>query len=240
MGLAATRLAAAGLLALALPATSGRAEPPGPPAVTAVGRAEIEMAPDRAVVTVGVRATGKTAAEAARAGAARSQQVLDALRAKLGPGDRAESASNRVEPVTVYEDGKPPRITGYAATHGLRAITTRTADVGPLLDAVTAAADVSIESVRFELADPGPAQANALRQAARDARTRASAIAEGLGLGLGPVRIAREVGSSPPAPMGEMRLRTAAADAATPVVPPQLHVSGEVEVTFELAGGPRP
>lgn len=65
------------------------------------------------------------------------------------------------------------------------------------------------------------------------------AIAEGLGLALGGVRVAREVGASSPAPMGEMRMRVAA-DEATPVIAPQLQVSGEVEVTFELVGGPRP
>lgn len=240
MALAGLRRASWLLAFLALPAAVAQAEPLGPPAVTATGRAELEVAPDRAIVRIGVRGTGKTASEAAKAGATRSQQVLDALRAKLGPGDRAESASNRVEPVRVYEEGKPPRITGYAAEHGIRVVTARLQELGALLDAVTAAADVAIESVGFEIADPGPPQANALRQAARDARTRASAIAEGLGLGLGPVRIAREVGASTPSPPGEMRMRAAASDAATPVVAPQLRVTGEVEVTFELVGGPRP
>ncbi len=239
MGFAGRRFVASWLVGLALQTAAAAAEPPGPPAVTATGRSEVEIAPDRAVVNVGVRATGKTAAEAARSGAERSQQVLAALRAKLGPGDRAESASNRVVPVTVYGEGKPPRITGYAAEHDLRVLTVRIGEVGLLLDAVTSAADVRIDSVRFELADPAPPQADALRLAARDARARAMAIAEGLGLALGGVRVAREVGASSPAPMGEMRMRVAA-DEATPVIAPQLHVSGEVEVTFELVGGPRP
>lgn len=220
-------------------AVEANAEEPAPPAVTAMGRAEIEMPPDRAVVMMGVRATGKTAAEATRAGATRSQQVLDALRAKLAPGDRAESASNRVEPITVYDSGKPPRVTGFASEHGLRAVTAKVAEVGSLLDAVTGAADVAIESVRFELADASTVQAEALSRASRDARARASAIAEGLGASLGRVRLAREIGRSMPAPVGEFAMRTMAAE-PTPVVPPQLRVAGEVEVTFELVSGARP
>lgn len=237
-GLGSLIVAASCMLAAAASAQSTVAS--GPPLAVAVGHAEVEAAPDRAVVMLQVRATGKTAAEASRAGAARSQQVLDALRAKLGPGDRAETASNRVEPILVFDAGKPPRTTGWAAEHGLRAVTAKTQDVGVLLDAVTSAADVSIESVRFELADPAPAQAKALRLAAQDARARAAAIADGLGLALGAVRSAREMGAPGPAPLGEMRMRASAdAGSSTPVLPPQLRIAGDVEVSFELVSGPR-
>lgn len=237
-GLASLMIAATYTLAGAASAQSGSAA--GPPLAVAVGHAEVEAAPDRAVVLLQVRSTGKTAAEAARASAARSQQVLDAIRAKLGPGDRAETVSNRVEAVTVFDQGKPPRITGWAAEHGLRAVTAKTQDVGVLLDAVTSAADVSIDSVRFELADPATTEAKALRLAAQDARARAAAIADGLGLTLGAVRSAREMGAPGPSPLGEMRMRASAdAGSATSVVPPQLRIAGDVEVSFELVSGPR-
>jgi hypothetical protein len=233
------------LLAAALAAGVALAEGPAAGAelrrVTAVGRVETEVAPDRAVVLVTVRGAGKSAGEAAKAAAARSAQVLDALRAKLGPGDRAETAGTSLQPVNVWEQGKPPRVTGYAAEHQLRAVTGRIQEVGTLLDAVTASTDVSIDSVRFELADPAAAQANALRLAVRDARLRATAMAEGLGVTLGPVQVVRELGAAAPLPAGELRMKAALADApaATPLLPPQLRVTGEVEVSFELASGPR-
>lgn len=239
------RLLASVLAAAALAAGSARAEGPSggpePQRVTAVGRADTEVAPDRAVVLLTVRAGGRGVGEAARTAAARSAQVLDALRAKLGPGDRAETAGTSLQPVTVYEQGKPPRVTGYAAEHQLRALTARIQDLGPLLDAATAAADVSIDSVRFELADPAVAEANALRLAARDARLRAAAMAEGLGLALGRVHAVHEVGAAPPRPLGELRMKAAQAegDAATQVLPPQLRIHAEVEVSFELAPSPR-
>lgn len=208
--------------------------------VTAVGRGETEVAPDRAVVLLTVRAPGKSAAEAARNAAERSEKVLVALRGKLGAGDRADTARTNLQPVYVFDQGKPPRITGYSAEHQLRATTAKIADVGSLLDAVTTAADVSIDSVVFELADPAPAQASALRLAARDARVRAAAMADGLGLTLGAVRNVREAGAALPLPP-EPRFKAMAADAeaATQVLPPQLRFGGEVEVSFELSGGPR-
>ncbi len=210
--------------------------------VIAVGLAETDVAPDRAVVRLTVRTTAKTAGEATRLAADRSAQVLDALRGKLGPGDRAETAGTSVQPVHVYEQGKPPRITGYTASHDLRAVTARIQEVGALLDAVTTAAEVSIDSVHFELGDPTRAQANALRLAAENARLRARAMADGLGLALGPVYSVREVGSSPPvAPRADFqRKMIAEASAETAVLPPQLRVRGEVEVAFELAPGSRP
>jgi uncharacterized protein YggE len=235
------------LLAALLSAAGARAEGPTGPGelrlVAAVGRAQTEVVPDRALVLLTVRANGKTAGEAARAAAARSAQILEALRGKLGPGDRAETAGTSLQPVTVYEQGKAPRVTGFAAEHTLRARSARIQEVGALLDAVTSSADVSVDSVRFELADPGPAQANALKLAARDARTRAAAMAEGLGLSLGPVHTVRELGAAPsPTPAGQFRMKAMAADASPPtqVLPPALEIDGEVEVSFELASGPRP
>ncbi len=209
--------------------------------MTAVGHAETEVAPDQAVLLLTVQAKGSSAAEAAKLAAARSASVLQALRSKLGAADRAETAGTSLQPVYAYEKGKPPRITGYAAQHQLRAVTGRIDQVGAILDATTSAADVLVDSVRFELADPAPAQAAALRLAARDARMRASAMAEGLGAALGPLRAIREVGGPPPRPMGEMRMQAAAADAAPPteLIPPQLRITGDVEVSFELAPGSR-
>lgn len=210
--------------------------------VIAIGQAEIEVPPDRAAVRLTVRTNARSAGEATRLAAERSAQVLEALRAKLGQGDRAETSGASVQPVHVYEQGKPPRISGYAASHELRAVTARIQDVGALLDAVTAAADVSIESVQFELADPARAQANALRLAAENARVRARAMADGLGLALGPVYSVRESGASPPGvPRADFqRKMLAEAAAETTVLPPQLRVRGEVEVGFELTPGPRP
>jgi hypothetical protein len=210
-----------------------------PRLVTAVGRADTEAAPDRAVVLLTVRANGKSAAEAAQGAARRSASVLEALRGRLGPGERAETAANSVQPAYAYEQGKPPRITGYQAEHQLRARTAKLAEIGALLDAATASADVSVDSVRFELSDPATAQANALRLAAQDARTRAAAVADGLGLALGPVRSARELGAPQATPMADYRMKAAAAPAATEVVTPQLVIHGEVEVSFELSTGPR-
>lgn len=241
---AGERVARAGVaaaLVLALAASGAWAQDAAPRLVTAVGRAEITAAPDRAVVLLTVRAEGKSAAEAAKGAAARSTQVLEALRGTLGTGDRAETASTSVQPIRVYEQGRPPRLTGYAAEHQLRAVTSRVHEVGTLLDAVTGAGDVSIGSVSFELADSAQAQANALRLAAADAKSRARAIADGLGLGLGPVRAAREMGVPPqPRPFDLQRRAVADTAAQTEVIAPELEITGEVEVSFELAGGPKP
>ena len=238
------RCAAAALLAFALAPAAAKAQESAasPRLVTASGHAETAVAPDRAVVLATVRAEGKSAADAAKGSAARSAQVLEALRSKLGPGDRAETASTSVQPIRVYEQGRPPRVTGYAAEHQIRAVTARIHELGSLLDAVTGAADVSIGSVQFELADSAQAQANALRLAAADAKSRARAIAEGLGLALGPVRAARELGAQPPPAQPFDLQRKAVADfaAQTEVLAPELRVMAEVEVSFELATGPKP
>ncbi|MCC6641909.1 MAG: SIMPL domain-containing protein [Deltaproteobacteria bacterium] len=236
-----TRCLAAAALVCGLAPHVAQAQETAPRLVTAVGHGETMTAPDRAVVLVTIRAEGKSAADAAKSAAVRSAQVLEALRGRLSGADRAETASTSVQPIRVYDQGKPPRVTGYAAEHQLRAVTARIHEIGPLLDAVTGAADVSVGSVQFELADPGQAQANALRLAAADAKTRARAIAEGLGLALGPARAAREVGGAPsPRPFDLQRRSVAEATAQTEVLAPELRLTGEVEVSFELVSGPKP
>ena len=77
-----------------------------------------------------------------------------------------------------------------------------------------------------------------LRAAAADARRRARAYADGLGVALGPVVSVDETGQDEPAPRGRMMtaMATAAADESTPldVNAGDMEVSAEVVVTFTL------
>src|SRR5512144_575292 len=83
-------LLAVGLLAT--PFCAGAAEPEAaPPAVTVTGSGEISVAPDRAVVAVGVLAEDAQAQAAQRRMAAALQRVIQALRAAGVPEERIRS-----------------------------------------------------------------------------------------------------------------------------------------------------
>lgn len=207
-----------------------------PRTLTVLGRAELQASPDRAVVMVSVRTRGKSAGDAAKENARRSEAVLGAVRPRLDPADRTETGAYRIEPVHEYQENRAPRIVAYDAVNTLRIETRRVADLGPLLDAVTAAADASVDAISFELADPNAKQAEALERAAQAARVRAARIAQGLGVRLGRIVEAREAGASaPPPPMPMMRgAEMKAADVPTQILPQELRVAAEVEVRFEI------
>ena len=95
---------------------------------------------------------------------------------------------------------------------------------------------MSVGSLSFELSQRQAVHAEALRLAARDARSRAEKIADGISVTLRRVRHVRERGAgAPPPPRPYVAVREAAmADAPTPILPQEQLVVGEVEVTYDI------
>jgi len=206
-----------------------------PRSLTVVGRAEMRVAPDIAVTVLSVTTRDRTAAAAAAENGRRSQAVLDAVRKQLGKRDRAETLSYRVQPVYEYPKGGPRKQVGFEVHNSLRIRTAELDKLGAILDRATGAADVGVDSITFELAEPNRAQAEALELAGQAARERAARAAAGLGVSLGRVRNVREVGAAgPPPPRPMMAAVREAADAPTSILPQELVVTAELEVTYDI------
>ncbi len=223
-------VAAAGV-ALAAPEARA-AEPRG---ITVLGSAELRVAPDVAVAVLAVTTRSRTAEKAASENARRSRDVLEVVRGLLGPQDRAETLSYRIQPVYEYPKGGTRQQVGFEVVNALRVRTRRLEKVGAIFDRATAAADVSVSSLSFELENPGKSEAEALEAAGRDAKLRAERIAEGVGVTLRRVRVARERGAVMPPPGPRPMLAEARAAAVpTEIAPQELVVRGEVEVTYDI------
>ncbi len=167
------------VLALATPAAAGST-------VETTGEGEISLAPDQAMLSLGVTTDAPTAKQALDDNARAMTAVLAALaQAGFTPPDVATRAVS-LTPLMDYKSPEQPRITGYRANNTVQVKTKDPASIGRALDAgVKAGANVS-GGIAFSLADPRAAETQALRLAVQDAQRRAAAMADALGKRLGP------------------------------------------------------
>jgi uncharacterized protein YggE len=217
-------------------AVAHAAEPAQPPYVEVSGAAEAQVAPDTALLDLGVATRADTAAAAAQQNAKSMKTVLDAVRGALGP--EAQIGTGTYSLRTEYassRDGTPPRVTGYVATNLVRLQTRELERVGELIDLAAKAGSNQVQRIAFTLSDPSSAHRQALRDAVLDARADAETIAAALGAKLGGVQSVIEQESAPVRPfMHDAVMARAAEAAATPIEPGMLTLHARVLVRTQL------
>ncbi len=198
------------------------------PLLGVMGEGQVEVVPDTAVVSLGVTARAEEANAAYQEIATVLNQILGAL---TGMGIRPEQMqSGRVDLRPLYED---ERLVGYEAAATLRITLPDPAMAGAVIDAAVAAGANTVQGISFEVRDPGPAEARALRSAIDDARRAAAAMAQALGVRLGPVwRVEAEPGPGVIPPTA----RFAVAE-GVPVLPGRERLTRRVRVEYLLAEG---
>lgn len=164
--------------------------PPRPPEITASGRGEVAITPDRATVLISVESRAPSASEAASANSQKMSAVLQALRrAGLAQGDITTSTysvgqdprSLRVPPGT----GLPNLPIEFLARNSVRANVRRIDDVGKVIDAALGAGATSVASVQFSSPSTEEARGNALAMAVAQAQRDANILARASGGTLG-------------------------------------------------------
>lgn len=207
-----------------------------PLGVLATGHAEVQVAPDRAILTLGVSQRAATAREAQAQASAVAQRVLAAL-SRLGV-ERDQIQTTQLTLAPVFSTPRPesadePRVVGYRAENLITIESARLEQLGALIDAAVQAGASRLEGVSFTRKDDLAARQQALQAAADRARRQAETLARALGVRLGPVVQVREGAGVLPTPM----LRETAllrADAGTPVLPGQVTVAADVTVRYEI------
>jgi uncharacterized protein YggE len=208
------------------------------PSVRAEGHARISAKPDQVRIDIGVLSQERTAQAAGAANAKQVTEVIAALKKAAGAGAEIQTVSYSVQPTYRYpKEGGTPTITGYTAQNIVRVRTPVVEKAGELIDAGTATGANQIRGIEFSVKDDRSLRAQALREAARDARSNAEAMAAGLGLKILRILRIEQPGTPEVRPMREMAMmRSAGADAAvpTPVESGTIEVQGTVVVTAEI------
>ena len=198
---------------------------------------EAKVAPDLARISLGVTNQAATAAEAVRANAGQMGRVVAALRsAGVGVGERdIRTAQLSINPQYAYEQGSPPRLTGYQATNQVTVTARDLGKLGAILDAPVAAGANAAGGASFDLADRRPVEDEARLAAVKALQAKAELYARATGY-----RIVRLVslgegaaygGPPPPVPMARS---LAEGVPVTPVSPGEMTIQETVTGLFEL------
>ena len=240
-------LASALVLALVLAARAG-----GPPAVTTTvlsdpnggiarglvttGQAGVKARPDLVELGLGVTTQGDTAADAQAAAAERIARVLDRAK-QLGIPERdTKTATYRIDPQYVSEQGKAPRIASYQAQETIVVLLRDVNAVGTALDTFIRDDGATTATVRFTLLDPKAPQAEARALAILDARSKAEAMARTAGLKLGRAVAIADAVAPPQAPVDRTTFsQLVKAPTGTQVPVSELDVNVTVQIQFETA-----
>ena len=205
-----------------------------PPSIRTNGEATVTATPDRSLIDIGVTTMADTSQAAATQNAQKLETTLARLRQTLGANADIKTINYSLSPNYRYpREGGEPSITGYTATNIVRVTIEDLTLVGKAIDAATQAGANRIQSLRFTLKDDRSIQAQALREAATNARRKADALAAAMNVNI--VRVLSVVESGPVAfAVQEVAFARAADTASTPVLPGNIEVRATVTLTVEV------
>ncbi len=209
---------------------------PGATVLTLQAQGESRPAPDMAGLTLGVTTTAPTAAAAQARNAGRMAAVVDALHRAGLAGRDLQTASISLAPQYAYEEGRPPRATGYQASNTVTAVVRDLRRLPAVLDAVAGAGADEVRGPDFGLSDPQSAADAARRQAMDRLGAEAALYARAAGLRVARLASLSETAApAPELPHPVMFARAMAAKAPTPVETGEVAVRVEVTAVYELA-----
>lgn len=194
------------------------------------------VAPDRAVVSAGILAQGRSAREAMQANATLMTDVFEQLDDAGIAKKNIQTSQLSLQPRFDYSDRRAPTIEGYDARNQVTVKSDDIEKVGPMLDALVAAGVNTINNVSFEVKDTKAAKNEARTQAVKDAKEKAEAMADAAGVSLGKL-ISMNEGSNvnmPNFPSPGVRMEMAADMANTPVSAGEQTLSVTVSLSYSI------
>ena len=199
---------------------------------------EVKVAPDMAMINLGVLTEAPTAAAAMQANAQKMTQVIATLK-KAGIAERDIQTSNlNLNPQYVYVQNEQPKLTGYQASNQVTITVRDLKKLGAAVDASVNAGANQVQGISFGLTDATEAENEARRKAVKALSDKASLYAQATGHRVQRLVTLSEAGGyAPQPPMPLMRFKNEAmmADAAnSPVSPGELRVRIDISGLYEL------
>jgi uncharacterized protein YggE len=209
---------------------------PAAPSVRAAGNAMIYVKPDLLKIDIGVVTQGASAEAAAGRNARQTEATLIELRSAMGSKAHISTINYAISPDYRTENGKST-ISGYTANNTVEVSTDDLADAGKIIDTASAGGANQIQNLQFGLQDQNSAEAQALHQASLEARSNAAAMADALGMELGPVISIQQ--GTPEVIRPWRAFGVPMARVATPVEPPAVEIQASVTLVVALRPGSR-
>jgi uncharacterized protein YggE len=211
-----------------------------PNTITVVGDATVKSAPDEAVLTLSVESDGKDPATAMNRNSSSVSAVIERVKREGVKDEDLETANVSVYAVRTYTETGQEKLIGYRATNSILVTVSDAKQVGKILSVAIEAGANSVSGPVWQLSDDTKVVAEALKKAAQNAKQKAEALADSLGVDLGGVVMMSENGVQLPVYPMYSNSYAGKADAAgvvaeTPVSAGTLDVTATVTVTFALS-----
>ena len=218
-----------------------------PPTLTVSAEGKIRVPPDKAVIRFAVETAGESLETVQEQNRKKIGQILDRLQ-ELGIEEKHMQTSSlnvtpQYPPRPRRQPGEPslpevPKIIGYTVNHSLMVEVHKLDGIGRVVDAALKAGANRFSQITWALKDDRPAQLKALGVAAHNARGKAKALAEALGVKLEGLLEVSE-GGTPVLPrrhqLAAPRMSMAMAESSdVPLSPGELAVRSTVTLVYEL------
>ena len=206
---------------LATQAAAQMSMPQPPPQIVVTGRGEVQVAPDRAQVQVGMETQARTAALASQENNQKQTAILTAIRALGIPASQIQTLNYSVMPIQRYDE-KTQRVVidGYRVSNIVQVETDKIEQAGPIIDAALTSGGNRVAGVDFVVKDRAKAEESALIKAVESAQRQAEVAAKAAGgqiAELLELNINEYERPQPRAVMAMARMEMADASAPTPV-----------------------
>ena len=197
--------------------------------VTFTGEATVAVAPDAAMIRIGVSSQDKTAREASDANAKQMTAVLAAIKGNNIAERDIQTSRLSLQPQYDPNKSGTARLTGFQATNQ---VTVRIRDIGKLaavLDSAIGAGANEMSGIEFIVSEQSKLLDRARDDAIVDAHRKAELYAKAAGAKLGHVVAISEEGSAP-----QQRPMQALRAGAVPISPGEQTLTAVVTVSYEL------
>lgn len=212
-------MGAIGLLSITPLLARAQETPPTapPPQITVTARGEVQVAPDRARVQVGVETQAKTAAEAAAENNKKQAAILAAIK-KVGVANSQITTLNyNVSPIQRYDDKlRRTVIDGYQVSNIVQVVTDKIEQAGQIIDAGLGNGANRVAGLDFLVKDQSKARDEALTDAVESARRQAEVAAKAAGGKLGDLLELNVNDFERPTPRPMMAMAKMSMDESTP------------------------
>jgi uncharacterized protein YggE len=232
-----TIMALALAFSAAVPVAAAHAQQPPPPRILVTGEGEAAVAPDMALLSLGVMREAATAREALDANNRAMAEVSAAMK-ELGIAERdLQTAAIQIVPRYNYSnrpDGtQSAELVGYQVTNTLSVRVRDLKRTGEILDRAVTLGVNQGGGIQFVNDDPAATMTEARKKAVADAAAKARTLAEAAGVGLGRVlEISEQSFMPPPMPMEAKSFDRAVS--AVPIEAGENSYRVQVNVTFAL------
>ena len=204
-----------------------------PRSITVQGHGEVRVAPDMAVVSIGVSSQAETARDALSANTEAMTRILASLKAASIADKEIQTSNFSVQPRYDYNNNAQPRLTGYDVSNTVTVAVRQLASLGAVLDQVVSAGSNQINGIMFDVAKPDAALDEARKLAAADAARKAGLYAKSMAFEVGEVLSLSEAsGISPPVYAKETRVESLTAD--VPIAAGEQQLAIDVTVTWAI------